>query len=79
MPMKSMDKPGLQGLEAKLDELIQRCQIISDENRMLREEQAVLLKDRQSLREKTALARSRIEAMIVRLKAMEAEEEEESE
>ena len=74
--MKSMDKPDLLALEAKIDELIQRCQIVTDENRMLREEQASLLQERQVLREKTALARSRIEAMIARLKAMEAEEEE---
>jgi cell division protein ZapB len=58
-------------LEAQVDELIQTCEHLSDENRALRDQQSTLVAERASLIEKTELARSRVEAMIARLKAME--------
>jgi cell division protein ZapB len=58
-------------LEAQVDELIQTCEHLSDENRALRDQQSTLVAERAGLIEKTELARSRVEAMIARLKAME--------
>ena len=58
-------------LEAQVDELIRTCEHLSDENRALRDQQSTLVAERASLIEKSELARSRVEAMIARLKAME--------
>jgi cell division protein ZapB len=66
-----MELSELQTLETKIDVLIQTCEQLAVENRALRESQSSLLSERDSLLEKTALARTRIEAMIARLKAME--------
>lgn len=61
----------LRALEARLDELIRTCEELSDENRALRDQQSHLMAERAALIEKSELARSRVEAMIARLKAME--------
>ncbi len=61
----------LVALEAQVDELIQTCEHLSDENRALRDQQSTLIAERAGLIEKSELARSRVEAMIARLKAME--------
>jgi len=61
----------LQALEAQVDALIQTCEQLSDENRALRDQQSSLVAERAGLIEKSELARSRVEAMIARLKAME--------
>lgn len=61
----------LQSLESQVDELIHTCEQLSDENRALRDQQSTLVAERASLIEKSELARSRVEAMIARLKAME--------
>jgi cell division protein ZapB len=66
-----MELSELQALETKIDVLIHTCEQLVVENRALRESQSSLLSERDSLLEKTALARTRIEAMIARLKAME--------
>lgn len=65
------DRTDLQELEAQVDELIQTCEHLTDENRALRDQQSTLVAERASLIEKSELARSRVEAMIARLKAME--------
>ncbi len=67
----SLDGVDLQGLEAQVDDLIQTCDQLTDENRALRDQQSSLVAERASLIEKSELARSRVEAMIARLKAME--------
>ena len=67
----SVDRVDLQALEAQVDELIQTCEQLTDENRALRDQQSTLVAERASLIEKSELARSRVEAMIARLKAME--------
>ncbi len=67
----SLDRIDLQALEAQVDELILTCGQLSDENRALRDQQSSLVAERASLIEKSELARSRVEAMIARLKAME--------
>ena len=66
-----MEKPDLSALEAQIDELIQRCERLSDENQALRDQQGSLVTERASLIEKSEIARTRVEAMIARLRAME--------
>ena len=66
-----MSEAELQSLERRIDELIALCRELGDENRALREQQAGLMAERASLIEKSELARSRVEAMIARLRAME--------
>jgi cell division protein ZapB len=66
-----VDRTDLQALEMQVDELIHTCDQLSDENRALRDQQSTLVAERASLIEKSELARSRVEAMIARLKAME--------
>ena len=58
-------------LEARVDELIKSCSELREENRALRNQQDNLIAERASLIEKSELARSRVESMIARLKAME--------
>ena len=48
-----------------------RARQLSDENQALRDQQSSLVAERAGLIEKSELARSRVEAMIARLKAME--------
>jgi cell division protein ZapB len=61
----------LSALESKLDVLIDQFNQLKDENRSLKVKQEALVKEKAKLLEKTALAKARVEAMIVRLKAME--------
>ena len=58
-------------LEARIEELIRSCEELREENRALRNQQDNLIAERASLIEKSELARSRVESMIARLKAME--------
>ena len=66
-----IDKPNLQGLEAKIDALINTCKQLTEENQALRDSQANLISERAVLLKKNAMARTRIEEMIARLKSME--------
>lgn len=61
----------LQLLEQRVDQLVELCLRLREENRVLRQSQESLNAERAGLLEKNELARSRIEAMISRLKAME--------
>lgn len=65
------DRHDLQSLEAQVDALIRTCEQLAEENKALRDQQANLMAERASLIEKSELARTRVEAMIARLKAME--------
>lgn len=58
-------------LEDKLDELIKRYSSVQLENTTLKVKQDELVKEKAKLVEKTNLARTRVEAMISRLKTME--------
>lgn len=62
----------LQKLEVRVEELIRACSYLKDENKSLRTRQDNLVAERAALIEKTELARTRVEAMISRLKAMES-------
>ena len=66
------DKLELAALEARVDELIRKVDGLANENEALRSHQSQLTTDRASLIEKTEVARTRVEAMIARLKAMES-------
>ena len=72
MEFITLEKLDLRLLEAKLDALISTTTQLVEENKMLREQQANLVLERDALIEKNMLARTRIEAMIARLKVMEA-------
>jgi cell division protein ZapB len=71
MSEKESEGLNLAALEARVDELIRTMEQLSAENEALRVQQAALTMERATLIEKTELARSRIEAMIMRLKSME--------
>jgi cell division protein ZapB len=58
-------------LEQRVAQLIERCDQLRDENRVLLLSQESLNAERAALLEKNDTARARIEAMISRLKALE--------
>ncbi|MGI9327489.1 MAG: TIGR02449 family protein [Pseudomonadales bacterium] len=60
-----------QSLEAKVNELIDLTSTLSRENRALRTQQRNWSTERAKLIEKNELAKSRVESMITRLKALE--------
>lgn len=61
----------LERLERRLDELVVITNQLKDENRSLRQRQDTLIAERATLLQKNEQVRSRVEAMVVRLKAME--------
>jgi len=61
----------LAALEAKLDTLIEQFNLLKSENKSLKVKQDTLVREKARLLEKTTLAKTRVEAMIARLKAME--------
>jgi cell division protein ZapB len=61
----------LKDFEDKLDQLIDRYHAMKNENSSLKIKQETLVQEKAQLLEKTNLARTRVEAMITRLKAME--------
>lgn len=58
-------------LEQKIDELIRLCQELNRENKMLKAQSANWQRERQDLIHKNEMARSKVEAMITRLRTME--------
>ena len=61
----------LKDLEEKLDILIEKYHAVENENNTLKVKQDELVREKAKLLEKTTLARTRVEAMITRLKSME--------
>jgi cell division protein ZapB len=61
----------LQQLEQRIAELIDTVGLLKNENTNLRQEKDKLVGERGQLLEKTELARSRVEAMISRLRSLE--------
>jgi cell division protein ZapB len=59
-----MDNENLKKLENRVDDLIGTCRQLKQDNRVIKDEHARLI-------EKTQIARTRIESMIGRLKALE--------
>jgi cell division protein ZapB len=68
-----MPNPQLKALTLKIDDLIQLCAQLDKENRTLKSEASLWQHEREQLIEKTEMARSRVESMINRLKALEKE------
>lgn len=61
----------LKKLETRVDDLLQTCDKLMNENKSLRQQQETLFSERANLIEKNELARTRVEAMITRLKSLE--------
>jgi len=61
----------IEQLDWQIDELIELCNRLRKENQALRAQTSELLFEQARLIEQTELARSRVEAMITRLKSME--------
>lgn len=68
-----MSAEQFRALEHQVDQLIYRCHQLEQENRNLRAQENSWRKERGRLIEKNELARTRVEAMIDRLKALEQE------
>lgn len=58
-------------VEAKLEQLVQRCQQLDADNRRLRQQEQEWTSERSRLMETNELARTRIESLITRLKQFE--------
>lgn len=61
----------LKQLEKSLADLVLTCTQLREENRSLRQRQDTLIAERANLLQKSEQARSRVEAMVGRLKSME--------
>jgi cell division protein ZapB len=61
----------LKRLERRLEELVTVCRQLKEENRSLRQRQDSLILERATLMQKNEQVRTRVEAMIGRLKTME--------
>lgn len=61
----------LQALNERLDAALQRAERLADENRSLRQQQEHVNAERSQLLARNEQARTRVEAMIARLKALE--------
>ena len=61
----------LKMLEQKIDELIVLCKDLNRENQMLKTDSAGWHQERQVLIEKNELARTKVEAMLERLRTLE--------
>jgi len=68
---KNVSEQELIALESRVEDLIRACGHLKSENRMLRTQQEALNTERSHLIERTEIARSRVEAMIHRLRALE--------
>lgn len=66
-----MEDADLHALIAKFDLLLQRLEQLKAENRMLRANEKSWREERAHLIEKNEMARHKVEAMILRLKALE--------
>lgn len=68
-----MADPQLKALTAKINDLIQLCEQLDQENRALKADASGWVDERDSLVEKTEIARNKVESMISRLKMLEEE------
>ena len=62
----------LEALSGQLSELVALCETLRVENQTLKTKQESLMNERATLIEKNELAKSKVEAMIMRLKSLEA-------
>ena len=68
-----MDNQNIDNLEHQIDQLIYHCTQLEKENKSLRNQEVSWIKERKKLIEKNDQARTRVEAMIDRLRALEAQ------
>ncbi|MDI1301730.1 MAG: TIGR02449 family protein [bacterium] len=61
-------------LSARIDSLTELSTRLMAENKKLRAQESALLTERDELQRKNELAKARVEAIILRLKALEAQE-----
>ncbi len=61
----------LQQLEQRVDDLIGVCRRLRDENDSLRNRQDSLIEEKSKLAEKNRMARTRLENIVTRLKALD--------
>jgi cell division protein ZapB len=61
----------IERLRGRIDELLRHCRRLEEENRSLQDKQTELVAERARLIAKNDEARTRVEAMIARLKALE--------
>jgi len=66
-PLQALD-----ALEQQVSALVETCAYLKEENRLLRAQQERLQEERAALMEKNQTARSRVDAIISRLKSLEA-------
>ena len=64
----------LKTLSARIDSLTDLSSRLLAENRRLKAQESALLAERDELQRKNELAKARVEAIILRLKALEAQE-----
>ena len=62
---------GLQQLEQRVDDLIAVCRKLKEENETLRDSRDSLLEEKSKLSEKNRIARTRLENIVTRLKALD--------
>jgi cell division protein ZapB len=58
-------------LELRVDDLIGVCRRLKDENDSLRDRQDTLIEEKTKLAEKNRMARTRLENIVTRLKALD--------
>ena len=70
-----MSSPDIKTLSARIDSLVELADRLMADNRKLREREQALLGERDDLQKKNELAKARVEAIILRLKALDAQEQ----
>ena len=71
MSAQPSSRQELHAIAQRVDQLIALCQRLGEENRSLRASQEQLMAERANLLAKNEQARSRVEAMIHRLRSLE--------
>lgn len=69
--MAPMDEPDINILSEKISQLINLCEQLQQQNQQLISQERHWREERMQLIEKNDLARQKVEAMILRLKALE--------
>ena len=69
---KNSTREAFEALEKKVQSLIENCDYLAEENRLLKVQEERLKEERAVLMEKNYTARTRVGAIISRLKSLEA-------
>ncbi len=67
----SAHEQSLSAISERVDRLLDLCRVLQEENRSLRNSQEQLANERAQLLARNEQARTRVEAMILRLKSLE--------